>query len=168
MLRKLWLVTAFLGLAGLSVTNIHAAQIPGTNTLTDGDRNGYLEYVYNNDAVSHSTGTLMAYFSGGGTYPGVTVSTLATANSPLAAGVVVEKSIAASSWGWIKTHGYVEIKMQETCTAGDTIITSTTGEKGGVYTTLLSTGQVTGLNTSRVGVALETSSDGTCKAVLLR
>lgn len=167
MLKKLLVFAAFLGLAGLSA-NVYAQQPVGTNSLTDGDRNGYLEYVYNNDAVAHSTGVLVAYISGGGTYPGVTVSTIATANSPLVAGVVVGKALPASGWGYIKTHGYVEIQMQETCTAGDTIITSTTGEKGGIYTTLQSTGQVTGLNTSRAAVALETTTDGTCKAMLLR
>lgn len=168
MLRKLMLVTAFLGLAGLSVTNyVHA----GTNGLTDPDRNGdaSLLWVLNSDAVAHTTGTVVIYHTAG-TYPGLSVSTTITANSGLGAGVVVQNSLPASGWGWIKTSGYVEMKVQSGVTAGDTVVTSTTAEKGGVYTVANATGTAAGeaISNSKIGTVIETATDGTAKVILTR
>jgi hypothetical protein len=167
MLRKLWFVTAFLGLAGLSVTVAHAAD----NTLTSSDRNGdpSLLYVYNADAVAHSTGTLMVY-QAGGTYPGLSVSTTVTANNGLVAGVVVQNQIAANGWGYIKTKGYAVVNIAVANTAGDALVTSTTAGSAGVYSVAQATG--TSANQSNIigafATALETTTSSTSVKCILR
>jgi hypothetical protein len=169
MLRKLLVILAFLGLAGLSVGKVWA-QDSGDISLTSGDRNGNRIYVYNSDAVSHSTGTLVIYTNGGGTYPGISISTSITANDGLVAGVIVEKTIAANGWGWIQTRGYAVVNIGVANTAGDSLVTSTTAGKAGVYSVAQATG--TAANQSNIlgvfATALETTTSSTSVKCMLR
>lgn len=170
---KAVLVSALLGLAvmGLYQSKVGADEGSGSINLTDGSMNVQKVYVYNQDAVEHTVGSVMCYVkSVNATYPGLSVSTTVTSNSGLIAGVVVDKTIPANGWGRIQTRGYHSaVKITGTVVFGDGLITTTTAEKAGQYTVLLSTGNAaqTSNAPSVFGRALDsaTSSD-TIKAVL--
>lgn len=171
MKKKLMALSALFGIALFCGSVALAYQGGGASQQTDAARNQVLLRVYNADAVEHTEGTVVVWYDGT-TADGLEVSTTVTANNGLVAGVVPDNyTLPASGWGFIQTSGYhPAIKIQETATAGYTLVTSTTGEKAGIYTVAQSTG--TAATESRVngsfGVALETTSGSTVKGFIFR
>lgn len=163
-------LSALFGIALFCGNTALAYQGGGASQETDAARNQVLLRVYNADLVEHTEGTVVVWKDG--TYDGLEVSTTATANSGLVAGVVPDGyTLPAADWGFIQTRGYhPAIKVQESTTAGYTLVTSTTGEKAGIYTVAQSTG--TAATEARVngqfGVALEASTSGTVKGFIFR
>lgn len=170
---KVGLVAALLGFAGMVLTNKKAVadNTSGSISLTDGTMNKQTIFVYNQDAVSHSTGSVMCYIVGpSATYPGLSVSTSATAGDGKVAGIVCDRTIQASSWGFIQTRGYTPaLKVTGTVAQGDTLMQSATAEKAGAYTVLLATGNGTQTSNIQSGFARcldNASSSATVRAVL--
>lgn len=152
-------------LAGLSVG---AYQFGGGSVNTDEERNQIKIQVYNTDNVAHEVGDVLVW-KDGSISDGVEVSSTTTANNSLVAGVVVDNTIAATSWGWIQTSGYHgSITVTGTVTAGDLLTTSTTGEAGRTYTVVDSTGSIAGEGDDFgvYGVALTSDSGGTVKGFI--
>lgn len=98
---------------------------------TDSARNREYVRVYNEDGVSHASGTVMIYVlpvpAGTATYPGQSVSTTSTGGVVRVAGVVPSsETLNATSWGRLQTFGYHSaILSSSTITAGDALVTST-------------------------------------------
>lgn len=170
---RVMLVAALLGLAGIGLyqKDVVADSTSGSINLTDGSMNIQKVWVYNQDAVVHTVGSLMCYVpSASATYPGLSVSTTVTSNSGLVAGVVVDATLPANGWGWIQTRGYTDdLKITGTIVVGDGLITTTTAEKAGQYTVLLATGNASQTSNapSVFGRALDSAtSSSTIKAIL--
>lgn len=106
LIKKLMFVTAFLGLAALSVSKVSAQQGGGISQ-TDANRDLQIKRVYNQDAIAHATGTVMVYVGAPtASYPGLSVSTTVTPYDSSFAGVVYQTPIPASDWGFIQIQGY--------------------------------------------------------------
>ncbi len=162
MLKKLSLFVAILGLAGVA----EARMASGDKVLTSGGRNAeYLE-VYNEDNVAHEVGDVVVYKDG--SYDGVSISTTASRNNALVAGVVAFKDIPAASWGIIQIAGYNStVTCDTSVSAGDSLITSATGEASTTYSVLDSTATAPN-NAGVFGVALADDSSSVCKVLLFR
>lgn len=133
MKKFLFMLLAVAGLSGLA----SAEQTPGR--VDDPLRNRDVIAVYNADDVSHSAGSVLVWKDG--TTDGLEVSSTTTANNSLVAGVVpYGVTIAAQSYGLLQTSGYHQaIKIGVANSAGDSLVTSTTGEKATPYTILMAT-----------------------------
>ena len=147
-----------------------AYQFTSIQSETDSTRHRQLLWAYNADSVAHENGDVVVWYDG--TNDGLEFSTTTTANNGLVAGVVAPKTVAATSWGFIQTHGYHSaITIGVANSAGDALVTSTTGEAAGVYSVAQATGTASNQsNTFGVlGVALEaTTSSTTVKGFILR
>lgn len=162
MLKKLVLFAAFLGLAGV----VHARQLSGVGDQTDGGRNAEYLWVYNEDDVAHEEGDVLVYKDGN--YDGVSVSSTTTRNNALVAGVVAIRDIPAQSWGFIQIAGYhPAVTCDTSVAAGDSLITSATGEASTTYSVLDSTSTAPN-NAGVFGIALAEDSSGLCKVLLIR
>lgn len=162
MLRKLLCVTAFLGLAGLSVAY---AQPGGINDLTNAHRDIQIKRVYNQDAVTHATGTVVVYVGyPTATYPGLSVSTTNTPYDGAFAGVVYGKTLPASDWGYIQIQGYNPAVYIGSATAmGDRLWTSATTGYLAAHTGVDTASE----SLKAVGVALSVNASSTTIPVLL-
>lgn len=173
MFKKVWLFAALLGLAGMAVNKVYSECVEEIG-LTDGKRNVDVNadciWAYNSDNVAHEKGDVVVYFDG--TNDGIEFSTTTTANNGLVMGVVANDTIAATSYGWIQKRGYHSgITIGVANSAGDSLVTSTTGEAAGVYSVAQATGTATGESQSFgvFAVALEaTTSSTTVKGFLFR
>lgn len=170
-LKLVGLFSAFLGM-GLSFSSPSWARF-GNPALanTDEERNAVYLDVYNSDDVAHEEGDVVVFNDG--SYDGIQVSTTTTANNSLVAGVVAPGvTCAASSWGCkIQIAGYhPAITIAAGVTAGDGLVTSSTGEAAQSYTIAQATGALTNQATSYgvFGVALETTGGSTVKGFLFR
>lgn len=172
MKMKVWLFNAALLLSLMGAVAVHARSGSGDATETSGGRNVVKEWVYNSDANDHAAGAVVIYTSGGGTYPGVSVTTTTSANSGLVAGVVVDRTLPGNGWGFIQVTGYcATVNVDFDVTAGDTLVTSTTSAKAQPITVAQSTGTASGQTQAmgKMGISLETSTaHSTVKAVLFR
>ena len=124
-------------------------------------------WVYNADNVSHSTGSVVAVVTNA-TY-GIAIATVSTAQSATVAGVVAPDACAATSMCFIQIYGYNSgVKIGVANSLGDLLVTSTTGEKAGIYSVASATGTAN-LNDGIFAVALEaTTSSTTVKAFIRR
>lgn len=134
--------------------------------IDDASRNATYLTVYNEDVVDHEAGDVLIYKSGG-TYPGLSVSTTTSANDSKVAGVVPSgTTLAASSWGLMQVSGYHSgVTIGVSVSTGDALVTSTTGEAAGKFAIADGTTTATA-QTAVFGVALETTSGSTCKAII--
>jgi len=161
-------------LAALFVAGVVHARYMGNEGSynTDTGRNASFIKVYNADTVAHENGDVVVWYDGT-IADGLEISSTTTANNSLVAGVVADPSgsIPAASWGIIQTVGYNSaITVSVATTAGDVLISTTTGEAAGVYTVVKATGTATGESASFgvFAVALEsTTSSTTVKGFLL-
>lgn len=112
------------------------AQTAGS--ATDPSNRAEYIYVHNTDALVHEVGTILVWKDS--TYDGVDVSSTVSANNALVAGVVAIRDIPASGWGFIQVYGYhATVATDGNVTAGDSLVTSTTGEQCTPYTILMAT-----------------------------
>lgn len=117
-----------------------AYQFRGISQNTDAGRHAQLLWVRNADNVAHEDGDVVVW-TDGSVADGLEISTTTTGNNGLVAGVVAQTSIAAGEWGFIQTHGYHgSIQVTGTVAAGDSLVTSSTGEVGATITIAQSTG----------------------------
>lgn len=168
MFKKLGIVLSLLAVMGMGAKAFQYGNAALSNT--DAGRHRELLWVYNSDNVAHEDGDVVVWFDGS-TSDGLEISTTTTANNGLVAGVCFG-DISATSWGFIQTHGYHDsVTIGVANSAGDMLVTSTTGEAAGVYSVAQATG--TGANQSAIfgvfAVALEaTTSSTTVKAFIIR
>lgn len=158
MFQQLKRVFIGFGVLLASLVSLYALNNP-VAFQTDPVGNAEYIYVYNSDNVTHEVGDVVVYFDG--TYDGVEISTTTTANNALVAGVVAIKDIPATSWGLVQVYGYHgTITTDGSVAAGDTLVTSTTGEACMTYSVAQATGTLTGQSNSYgiLGVALTTDS----------
>ena len=171
-------LSLFLGMLVLSASlgnlllsrKAHTYQFTPSGGLTDATRNRQLLFVYNSDNVTHEVGDVVVWYDGS-TADGLEISTTATANNGLVAGVVAQADIAATTWGFIQVKGYHSaVTIGVANTAGDSLITSTTGEAAGVYSVAQSTGVES--NQARTdgtfAVAFETTTTSTTVKAILK
>ncbi len=165
MLKKLMFVAAFLGLAGLSA-NVYA-QEGGSNSLTDASRDITIKLMYNQDAVTHATGTVVTFVGAPtATYPGLSVSTTVTPYNIGVAGVVYGKTLPANGWGYIQTHGYnPAVNVASATLLGDLLWTSATAGSAAAHSGV----SVSSEATSAFGIALSVNaSSAAIPALILR
>mgnify|MGYP001576053910 CR=1 FL=1 len=175
MYKKVLGLTGLLSLAALLYVGINsfkgeAYQLNSVGRDIDSERNREVIWVYNSDNVAHEVGDVVVWFDGSTQDDGIEISTTTTANNGLVAGVVALYDIPATSWGFIQTRGYHSgVTIGVSNSAGDSLVTSGTGEASGVYSLAQSTGSLA--NQAQIygvfAVALEaTSSSTTVKAIL--
>jgi len=155
---------------GLSVTAVRAYQDnPILGQLDSGRNHRHIE-VLNADNVAHEVGDVLVWKDG--TYDGIEVSSTTTANNGLVAGVVCEREMPANGVGFIQVQGYHSaITIGVANSAGDSLVTSTTGEAAGVYSVAQATGTASGQSQVNgvFAVALEaTTSSTTVKGFIYR
>lgn len=144
-----------------------AYQLSGIGEATDTGRNRILLWVYNSDDVAHENGDVVVY-KDGSLVDGLEISTTTTANNALVAGVVAPRTIAAATWGFIQTHGYHSaITCDTSVSAGDTLITSGTGEATTSLTVLIST-STSPEDDGAFATALADDSSSLCKGFIFR
>lgn len=153
---------------GVFYQKVEAYQFTGISDNTDANRHRQLLWVYNSDDVAHENGDVVVW-KDGSVADGLEISTTTSAQNSLVAGVVAPATIAASSWGFIQTHGYHSaITIGVANSAGDCLTTSTTGEAAELLTLAIATTTVTS-QTSVFAVALEaTTSSTTVKGFILK
>ena len=159
--KKLLLFVAALGIVGIFGSRVSAYQFGGGTMDTDEERNRITLQVYNTDNVAHEDGDVLCWADG--SHDGVDVSTTATANNGLVAGVALG-DIAAHAWGTLLVRGYHDsITIGVRVDAGANLVTSTTAEAAGVYTIAQATGTAAnqGAISGAFAVALETSESST-------
>lgn len=144
------------------------AQTIGLNT--DAERNRELLWVYNADNVAHEVGDVVVW-TDGSISDGVEITTTTTGNNGLVAGVVAMSDIPATTWGFIQTHGYHSgITITGSVAAGDSLVTSGTGEAGATYTIAQATGTAANQAIIRgvFAAALASDSGGVVKGFIYR
>lgn len=162
MFKKLKLVGPVVALLVTGVVALHAAY---SNPVQDATSPyGTAEYatVLNGDNVAHEIGDVVV-FATDTTY-GIKVTTTTTANNGLVAGVIAQHDCAANSLCVVQTRGYHSgVTIGVANSAGDSLVTSTTGEATSVYTIAQATG--TAANQAVISgvfaVALETTTSST-------
>lgn len=119
-------------------TSMVAADVRVGPAVVDRDdvkQNNILITVKNTSGSAVENGDLVIWKDG--TLDGLEVSSTATANSKLIAGVVYPSTIADGAYGTIMVYGYhPAIELSAANTAGDCIGTSTTAEEGAPTTTV--------------------------------
>lgn len=125
--------------------------------------------VINGDTVTHEIGDVVV-FATDTTY-GIKITTTTTANNGLVAGVIAQKDCASGDLCVVQVRGYhAGVTIGVANSAGDALVTSTTGEAAGVYSVAQATGTSTNQsNTFGVfAIALEaTTSSTTVKAFIV-
>ncbi len=153
------------------VARLFAAYGNPIQDATQGESTAEFISVYNADDVTHEVGDVVV-FAANSTYD-LAITTTTTANNGLVAGVIAGQDCAAATFCRVQVAGYhggVTIGVANS--AGDSLVTSTTGEAAGVYSVVQATG-IAGSNQATTfgvfGVALEaTTSSTTVKAWLMR
>jgi hypothetical protein len=174
-MKKAGLLAAFVFLAGLMLTAIDTQQAVALHinpSLKDTDalRHRVLLWVYNADNVAHEDGDVVVW-TDGSVADGLEITTTTTANNGLVAGVVAPDTIAATAYGFIQLSGYHDgVTIGVANSAGDSLVTSTTGESAGLYTIAMATGAAANqaaIDTGVFGVAFEaTTTSTTVKAII--
>lgn len=149
--------------AGFKAKVVHATESNPVMAQTDYRRNANYIRVYNEDDVAHEAGDVLIYvLPASATYDGLSVSTTTSASVGRVAGVVpVGETLKASSWGRLQTYGYhPAVTIAVANSEGAELITSSTGEAAGVYSSGAEHGIV-------FATALEaTTSSTTVKALI--
>ena len=166
--NKAFLLASAFVIAAAVGTHSVAFQFGSGSMNTDEQRHRQLLWSYNADVVAHEDGDVVVW-NDGSIQDGVEIETTTTANNGLVAGVVLG-DIAATSWGWVQTHGYHDSITVGTVSAGDSLVTSTTGEQAAAYTIAQATG--TAANEGAIfgvfGVALAADSGGVAPGFIIR
>ncbi len=146
---------AVAGLASLAF-----AETPSIGLNTDAGRNSTYLSVYNSDNVDHEAGSVLVYKDG--TYDGVEVSSTTSAANPLVAGAVpYGETLLATSWGRVQVTGYhPAVLIAVANSAGDSLVTSTTGEKATTLTLAIATTTVSAQQ-AVFGTAFEATTSST-------
>lgn len=148
-MKKLALFTGTLLLAGLFSTAIlvqkgKAFQLQSVAKDTSAVDHVEVQSVYNLDNVAHEVGDVVIW-ADGSRVDGKEISTTTTANHPLVAGVIYGETCAATSDCLIQTRGYhAAITVAVATSAGDPLVTSTTGEGSTIATITMATGTAAG------------------------
>lgn len=174
LMNKARLFAAFILVAGLFSVFTHVKHIEAYQThavlsgSSDASTNALYVGVKNADDVAHEIGDVVVWNDG--TDDGVEVTTTTTANHGLVAGVVALKDIPASGLGLVQVAGYHSaVTVAVATSAGDTLVTSTTGEAATTYTLAMATGSLTNEATTLgpFAVAFEaTTTSTTVKAII--
>lgn len=162
-LFRFMVVMGFIGVASLA-----AALDNPIGLATNSEINARYIQVRNSDNVTHEVGDVVVYVDG--TNDGIDITTTTTANNALVAGVVAVKDIAAGAYGLVQVYGLnTSVATDGNVTAGQALVTSTTGEVCTSYTVAMATGTLTGeaISPGVFGVALATDT-GTVAPVILR
>lgn len=167
--KFLGLLSVALG-TGLFMSSLSYARFgnPSLGT-TDLQRSAVYEDVYNADNVAHEAGDVVVWYSTV-TY-GLEISSTIVANNSLVAGVVAfGTTCAAASQCKIQIAGYHPAVTVGTVSAGNALVTGTTGEQGEAYTYVQSTGSIStqAVNYGVYGVALSADVGGVAPAFLFR
>lgn len=101
---------------------------------TDVKSHNMLIFVKNTSGSAVENGDVVAWKDG--TIDGLEVTSTATANSKLVAGIVYPNTIADGAWGTVMVYGYHSaITIGVANSAGDCLGTSTSAEATGITTT---------------------------------
>jgi hypothetical protein len=174
--KKLLLVAGVMaGVAMIGGRGLYAYITNQATTATSPAANALFVPVHNEDNVAHEVGDVVVWSDN--THDGVDVTTTTSANAPLVAGVVAIKDIPASGYGLVQVAGYHSaVTISVANSAGDALVTSTTGESAGVFTV---TGTTTTTGTAATstellnyrgvfGVALEAGTSSTTIKAIIR
>lgn len=171
MKKKFDILGPVLALIVGTAISLHAAYGNSVMSVTDGESTAEYVDAYNADNVTHEIGDVVVY-AAGSTYD-LQITTTTTGNNGLVAGVIAGYDCEAGRICRVQVRGYhPAVTIAVANAAGDSLVTSTTGEAAGVYSIAQSTG-IAGSNQAQTfgvfGVALEaTTSSTTVKAFLLR
>lgn len=169
--KFLGLALALVGMAGLLVVKPVSARLSApVQFQTDPAINVDYIQVYNSDNVAHEVGDVVVYKVTAG-LDGIGISTTTTANNSLVAGVIAQRDCAAATYCTVQVYGYnATITIAATVSAGDALVTSTTGEGATPYTFVMSTGSLAGQATSYAvfGISLVGSTGTTTQGFIFR
>ncbi len=157
-------LAAFIGLL-MPRPSLEASLANPVGSQTDPAINAEYIMVINNDAVAHEVGDILVYVDS--TYDGINVSSTTSAANSLVAGVVAIADLPASGAGLLQVSGYHSgVTVNVAVTAGDSLVTTTTGEAAAPLTIATATTTVTAQEAVFGTVFATAVTSTTCKAII--